>query len=446
MSETKLPPISKLLSKLQDVLIDLSENSYPDVPNPNGCKKRASVSLIIRVQPHPSAWPNTSSGNATQAGLSSNSDIHKITTFLSQSWVQQGDPEVLFIKRAARSGDRWTGHIALPGGKRDPEDETDRAAAIRETQEEVGLDLSHESCLFIGNLPQRVVTTSWGRVPLMVLCPFVFLMTCHEIPHLKLQPSEVGSAHWVPLRALLLPALRDSKKVDVSERLAKQGGTVARVFLRMMLGSMVFSAVRLLPSESLYCSSAPGFLPQHQGRQLSIWERTSRWCFGQQSTSLSTEMPLLLWGLTLGIIEDFLDLLPPHDVLKLSNYPTYTAPDLRFVIWCMTYAFRKRKQREVEHVHGVGMAALKTGLEADSPGHVEVGAQADDGTIEGLGDGDLSRRIRRNQRGSRLSPTGVLLDGYFDLLRSAIYVTLIARAAVGSGVLGSFLVWYRRRR
>ena len=79
--------------------------------------------------------------------------------------MQNGDPEAVFIKRASRVGDRWTGHIALPGGRRDPEDADDRAAAIRETSEEIGLDLTPNNCIYVGNLPERVVTTSWGAVP-----------------------------------------------------------------------------------------------------------------------------------------------------------------------------------------------------------------------------------------------------------------------------------------
>lgn len=79
--------------------------------------------------------------------------------------MQKGDPEVVFIKRAARVGDRWTSHVALPGGKRDPEDEDDKAVAIRETVEEIGLDLTSPNAFFVGNLPERVVSTSWGKVP-----------------------------------------------------------------------------------------------------------------------------------------------------------------------------------------------------------------------------------------------------------------------------------------
>lgn len=79
--------------------------------------------------------------------------------------MQKGDPEILFMKRATRTGDRWTGHIALPGGKREPGDADDRSASERETEEEVGLDLKSDYCLSIGNLPERVITTNWGNTP-----------------------------------------------------------------------------------------------------------------------------------------------------------------------------------------------------------------------------------------------------------------------------------------
>lgn len=79
--------------------------------------------------------------------------------------MKNGDPELLFIKRAAREGDRWTSHVALPGGKRDPTDASDKDVAVRETSEEIGLDLRGERCVYVGNLPERVVSTSWGSVP-----------------------------------------------------------------------------------------------------------------------------------------------------------------------------------------------------------------------------------------------------------------------------------------
>lgn len=144
---------------LHEVLAELHRRPYPHILNPPSCKKRASVALILRVRPTYDHWPSS-----TRANDPSRAVPEQLEDFFSQSWVQHGDPEVLFIKRASRVGDRWTGHVALPGGKRDPDDTDDQAAAIRETSEEIGWDLTRD-CIGVGNLPERVVTTSWGSIP-----------------------------------------------------------------------------------------------------------------------------------------------------------------------------------------------------------------------------------------------------------------------------------------
>lgn len=87
--------------------------------------------------------------------------------------MQTGDPEILFIKRSTRVGDRWTGHIALPGGKRELKDVSDKETSVREAREETGVKLGGRDCLFVGNLPERVVTSTWGKKPYVY--PFIFL-------------------------------------------------------------------------------------------------------------------------------------------------------------------------------------------------------------------------------------------------------------------------------
>lgn len=160
------PSLSPGLSPhLHQVLTDLHNQPYPHVPNPPLCKKRASVALILRVRPTYTHWPSPSPSSLIDPSDPSLSVEDRLDSFFAQDWVQNGDPEVLFIKRASRPGDRWTGHVALPGGKRDPEDEDDKAAAIREADEEIGWDLTTDDCICVGNLPERVVTTSWGSVP-----------------------------------------------------------------------------------------------------------------------------------------------------------------------------------------------------------------------------------------------------------------------------------------
>lgn len=118
---------------------------------------------MVRIRPNYHHWPSKFPEKETNNdGIT---PIKQLERFFAQDWVQKGDAEVVFIKRAARQGDRWTSHVALPGGKRDPEDADDKAVAIRETMEEIGLDLNSPDALFVGNLPERVVSTSWGKVP-----------------------------------------------------------------------------------------------------------------------------------------------------------------------------------------------------------------------------------------------------------------------------------------
>ncbi|TKA72037.1 hypothetical protein B0A49_03366 [Cryomyces minteri] len=260
--DTQARPTSDLIRPLERVLRTLHANPFPDVANPPEVKKRASVAVILRVQPHYSHWPPRHAPDESFIDVAhAGSAEQRATAFFDQDWVKHGEPEVLLIRRAAREGDRWQSHVALPGGRRDPDDEGDKAAAIRETAEEVGIDLSDANCIAIGNLPQRVVTTSWGKVALMVLCPYVFLITQPSLPPLRLQPTEVASTHWVSLRALLSPSQRTFAYEDVSSRLAKQEKGWRKDVMRVMLGKMQFAAIRLIPSESSYCSTTPGFLP-----------------------------------------------------------------------------------------------------------------------------------------------------------------------------------------
>lgn len=103
---------------------------------------------------------------------------------------RQGATEVLFIERAKRRGDPWSGQMAFPGGHRDPEDADLRAAAVRETWEEVGLDIS--AAPLLGALPRQRPMN--GRA--LTVAPFVFA-TCGDSA-LSLN-HEVAAAVWAPL-------------------------------------------------------------------------------------------------------------------------------------------------------------------------------------------------------------------------------------------------------
>jgi 8-oxo-dGTP pyrophosphatase MutT (NUDIX family) len=101
--------------------------------------------------------------------------------------------EFLFIHRADDDRDPWSGHMAFPGGRVDPGDAGPRAAAVRETREEVGLDLSSLGEQ-IGRLSD-VAAIGRGRPMNMVITPFVY--TVDSVP--PLEPNyEVETVVWVP--------------------------------------------------------------------------------------------------------------------------------------------------------------------------------------------------------------------------------------------------------
>src|SRR5216117_3509003 len=118
-----------------------------------------------------------------------------------------GGLEALFIHRAVRAGDTWSGQIAFPGGRREAGDMDLRATAIRETLEEVGVDLTGAEQLGVLNdLHPRTPV-----LPPVVVRPFVFALT--ERPSTVLSP-EVQDAFWVPFRALQAPGVLGQITID----------------------------------------------------------------------------------------------------------------------------------------------------------------------------------------------------------------------------------------
>ncbi len=114
---------------------------------------------------------------------------------------EAADLHTCLIRRAERERDRWSGHIALPGGRVDASDASPRAAAIRETWEEVRLRLDHVQCL--GSLRAQPVRSA-GKPTDMSLSPFVFHLGSTLEP-LTPTDDEVAEAFWVPLQHLLDP-------------------------------------------------------------------------------------------------------------------------------------------------------------------------------------------------------------------------------------------------
>ncbi|MCS5573716.1 MAG: CoA pyrophosphatase, partial [Pseudomonadales bacterium] len=77
-----------------------------------------------------------------QPALSNTGDCHAAVALILDSAASTDDPEIVFIERARVLGDPWSGHIAFPGGRWEPDDKLPLDTAVRETEEEIGVDLS----------------------------------------------------------------------------------------------------------------------------------------------------------------------------------------------------------------------------------------------------------------------------------------------------------------
>jgi len=104
-------------------------------------------------------------------------------TDIVTAWVNHPGtvPELLFIRRSPSSSPstgsssshgRWSSHIAFPGGRHEPNDESALYTALRETWEEIGIDLAEREFVQVGRLDEREITTSLGKRLLMILSPF----------------------------------------------------------------------------------------------------------------------------------------------------------------------------------------------------------------------------------------------------------------------------------
>ncbi len=132
--------------------------------------------------------------------------------------------ELIYTLRSTYEGDRWSGQVSFPGGREEADDPSPLYTAVRETREEVGLDLRRAELLG----PLDPLSTI-GR-PHMVIHPFVFLL--REDPLLELDAREVVSVHRVGIDALLAGTGRGSMVFQRDD-------------LRMRLPCVDFDGVRL---------------------------------------------------------------------------------------------------------------------------------------------------------------------------------------------------------
>lgn len=232
--------------------------------------------------------------------------------------------ELFYIQRTSREGDKWSGHVAFPGGKKEQTDCDDQATAARESLEEVGFDLTSSDFLYLGCLDDRPVTSGGHVIPGFFMAPLVWLQISAETPSVRMQTSEVAAWRWVPL-SYLDPAL---VTYDVVRKEVKYG------FKRLPFLPKGLRAMTSYPSIQLYVR-AP-------------------------SCTSNAEAQFTLWGLTLHATSDALVIGGGHD--RQLGWPPlsfqWTSANWLVGAVCAMYAMRHPRTHRLLGRHVWALASV----------------------------------------------------------------------------------------
>lgn len=187
-------PLLRSHPLLAALAADLRE--HPGVPaETDGEPARAAVAIVLRTRP----------------GFAADSEHEG----LAAGEAEASSPfaplplEVLLIHRAVRKGDPWSGQVALPGGRMDPDDATLQHTAMRETLEETGLDLAADGHA-LGTLDELRPRTP--VLPPIIVTPYVFVTSFAAS---FVASEEVQEAFWVPWTLFEDPLHVDQRTVQV---------------------------------------------------------------------------------------------------------------------------------------------------------------------------------------------------------------------------------------
>ena len=117
---------------------------------------------------------------------------------------------LFFIKRPENPGDSYSGHIAFPGGKMNTADLSAEHTALRETIEEIGVDLN-EAGYLLGRLDDLKPLNPNG--PKFIVTPFVFIL--NKNIDIRMNKDEVEDFMWIPFNFL---ADKNNLRIRYKER------------------------------------------------------------------------------------------------------------------------------------------------------------------------------------------------------------------------------------
>ncbi|KAJ1668023.1 hypothetical protein IW140_002456 [Coemansia sp. RSA 1813] len=310
-------------------------------------QKRGSVAIIIRLvipeneSKRPSAFDISSYGSdKTPASL-----VQTIHRFLDAPELKNAHMQMLFIQRAKYPGDPWSGHIGFPGGKREPTDGSDEVTAERETKEELGLNLSDmRNFVHLGRLDDTCAYSLFTKIILAVSAQ-VYLQIGERTPEMTLS-AEIASVHWIDFNQVLkrvdkpvIPFTPEYRfiPVDMASRMFPKHRQSQPLWYRGFQCLFRKFYYTVLPLEYTDANSiirtaqqvhVPGVLetarlPVPSSRTSDLADLS--WKYG--NTQFSSDTELYLWGLSLCILCNFVDLsLPVSPSVLHSAYTSVASP------------------------------------------------------------------------------------------------------------------------
>jgi 8-oxo-dGTP pyrophosphatase MutT (NUDIX family) len=179
-----------------------------------GSRPLTPEDVVARLQSAPPAGIRGSQDAAPRGDHDLNPGMHPDRTLIPAAVLvplveRPAGLTVLLTLRTPHLSDHG-GQISFPGGRLDPDDTDDVAAALREAEEEVGL--ARAKVRVVGRLDTYVTRTGYRITPVVGLIA--------PSAELRLDPHEVAEAFEVPLDFLVDPVnrRRDSRIYQGIER------------------------------------------------------------------------------------------------------------------------------------------------------------------------------------------------------------------------------------
>jgi 8-oxo-dGTP pyrophosphatase MutT (NUDIX family) len=149
--------------------------------------------------------------------ISDENRVRQMTTELTRAAVllpivmRNPEPTLLLTQRTAHLTDHG-GQISFPGGRMEETDASPIETALRETEEEVGLDRRHVEV--IGTLPDYATITGYLVTPVVAIV--------HPPFELRADPFEVAEIFEVPLSFLMDGMNHQRRTIDFPKELGRR--------------------------------------------------------------------------------------------------------------------------------------------------------------------------------------------------------------------------------